>query len=532
MEIIRKTGIMLLSVLLTGTAALSQEIYPAAIPQGPLDVFVAENILVGDTLRLDFTVRLRKDAIGRGEALHVVPVYRAGEMEWRLPKILFNGKKRSAYYRREQVLASHNDYWEMRPYKEVRVFGKDTLAQVRYLFSDVTPKELRSPEDGRLALELFVEDCCDWRFTGNEPVALTVRPDAGKTVIEEAPEVTAPVALPPLVVDEGGVVFLRPAREERKERKENLSLHINFIVDRHDILPAFADNASELLKADSLLRPLSSMRETYTINSAAIRGYASPEATWQHNLALSQRRADSFRKYITDRYPLSELSSFPAVGMGEDWDGLRSAVAANTTMPDRDKVLAIIDFTDIFHGREKQLMDLSGGKTYRWMLENLFPPLRRMEMEVSYTVRPFGEAELGAEYDRNPKNLSQEEIYLLARSRNAGGVTEEGRGNYGLEYDMAAALFPEDKIALLNASSAAIIRGDYSRARRYLEELQDMPEAANNIGLCLLESGDFDKAGEYLKKALTVDATAAAARNNLKLCHSRRLQAAGETGSL
>ena len=45
--------------------------------------------------------------------------------------------------------------------------------------------------------------------------------------------------------------------------------------------------------------------------------------------------------------------------VGEDWERLRELVEAST-LPGRTEVLAVIDNTDIFKGREKKLMDLQG----------------------------------------------------------------------------------------------------------------------------------------------------------------------------
>lgn len=209
--------------------------------------------------------------------------------------------------------------------------------------------------------------------------------------------------------------------------------------------------------------------------------------------------------------------------MGEDWEGLRHLVDVSD-MPDRDKVLAIIDFVDLNMGREKQLMDLKGGVPYKWMLANLFPQLRRMEMQVSYTVRPFKEMETEKVFETRPQDLSQEEIYLLARKRNAHLSTDEARSRYGKEYDVAARLFPNDATALVNASSAALIRGEASVAWDYLEKIQRLPEAANNIGVYYMLREDYQRAYQYFEQALMVERTAEVAERNINILNQRWLK--------
>ena len=72
--------------------------------------------------------------------------------------------------------------------------------------------------------------------------------------------------------------------------------------------------------------------------------------------------------------------------IGEDWDKLRELAAASTSLPGREEVLAIIDNTDIFKGREKKLMDLQGGVPYNFMMSGIFPLLRRVEIVVEYDL--------------------------------------------------------------------------------------------------------------------------------------------------
>jgi hypothetical protein len=63
-----------------------------------------------------------------------------------------------------------------------------------------------------------------------------------------------------------------------------------------------------------------------------------------------------------------------------DWYALRRMVA-ESDMPEKGKVLDIIDNTPIWDagrnvGRHGELMRLSGGEPYRYMLRNFFPNLR------------------------------------------------------------------------------------------------------------------------------------------------------------
>ena len=53
----------------------------------------------------------------------------------------------------------------------------------------------------------------------------------------------------------------------------------------------------------------------------------------------------------------------------------------------QDEIVHTILNVGVYEGREKMLMLLSGGRSYRWMERELFPELRRIECQVDYTVK-------------------------------------------------------------------------------------------------------------------------------------------------
>lgn len=451
-----------------------------------------ESYLQDSTLHLSFDLSAQGQIISSGETLHIVPVYRAAGNKIAFPGVIINGKKRHKYYLREQAFLSHENYWQQKPYA-VQVLGKEGTEKLSYTVAKPIPTAL-SNTPGTLEIEQYVENCCNVRLITAQPVEVTAT--AARAEIKP--------------VDESNVSFIRPKGEEKKIRNEQLTVRINYRVNRSDVQPGYDNNASELAKVEKVLRPLSSQGETYKINSVSIKGYASPEASYGHNLELSQRRADGFKQYLMRSYNLYGLQQFPAVGLGEDWDGLRCVITASE-IPYRNEILSIIDHTDIFNGREKRLMELAGGYPYRYMLNTLFPPLRRMKMQVDYTVRPFKPAEADEMIDERPQDLSQEEIYEVARMRNRAG-----RKGYGREYDVAARYFPNDATANINAASAALIRGDLEEAWHYLQKVQGLPEAYNNLGVYYWIQGDAGLAEEYFIQALSVKEDEEKAHCNLQ----------------
>ena len=96
---------------------------------------------------------------------------------------------------------------------------------------------------------------------------------------------------------------------------------------------------------------------------------------------------------------------------------------------------------------------------------------------------------------KNPRKLSQNELYLLAKSY------PQGSKEYAEVFAMAASLFPDDATANLNAASAAINMGDLAGAARFLERAGDSSEADYARGVLAAMNRDYEQAQTLLRRA-------------------------------
>ena len=71
----------------------------------------------------------------------------------------------------------------------------------------------------------------------------------------------------------------------------------------------------------------------------------------------------------------------------------------------------------------------------------------------------------------------------MAQAENDDRTIVRQRDAYGREYDIAVRYFPDDDIANINASSAALVRGDLELAWVCLGRVRENPLAANNLGV-------------------------------------------------
>ena len=151
---------------------------------------------------------------------------------------------------------------------------------------------------------------------------------------------------------------------------------------------SFRDNRAQLTR---FLATVEEALKNDRVEKLVIRSYASPDGAAQANEQLAARRAEELKAYLVrEGHIPSALIEHHAEGLA--WTILREQVAASD-MEARDEVLDIIDHTplwvyndrgEIVDSRKKQLMDLRGGRPYRYMLENFFPDLRNSSNTVLY----------------------------------------------------------------------------------------------------------------------------------------------------
>lgn len=151
---------------------------------------------------------------------------------------------------------------------------------------------------------------------------------------------------------------------------------------------SFRDNRAQLQR---FLNSVEEALENDRVEKLVIRSYASPDGSVEANEQLAEGRAEELKNYLVSEGNIpASLIEHHAEGIA--WDMLRQQVAASD-MEGRDQVLSILDHTpvwvfddqgQIIGGRKKELMDLQGGRPYRYMLEHFFPDLRNSSNTVLY----------------------------------------------------------------------------------------------------------------------------------------------------
>ena len=299
--------------------------------------------------------------------------------------------------------------------------------------------------------------------------------------------------LPDKFIPNYRIPYVVPEVEPVKQRSERYSAHLNYIVGRHDLLPNFENNAAELAKVDKIIRELKSDKDL-TITDFTISGYASPEDTEERNMLLSQRRAETFARYIEKKYGYTR-SQFKVEWFGEDWNGLRKAVVASN-LANKDAIAEIIDNVPDYDARDARIIALDNGQTYNRLLRDFYPPLRRNDYNIAYVSRPFNVEEAKKIIKTRPKLLSLNEMYLVAKTY------PEDSPEYKTVFDIACENFPDAEVACINAAVGELRSGKADDALRHLQKCPNSPEAKNLLGVAYTLKGDNERASDYFKQAI------------------------------
>lgn len=261
----------------------------------------------------------------------------------------------------------------------------------------------------------------------------------------------------------------------------------NYEVGRYELLRNYKSNATELSAVDKIVSDIRNNPD-FEITEFAITGYASPESSAPYNRNLSQNRANSFADYLVSKFNI-DRSRFTVTGKGEDWEGLHKAITSSS-LTDKQAILNIIDNNPNLDARDAEIMKLSGGETYRILINDFYPPLRRTEYVVAYRVRPFDVEEAREIIKTNPRLLGLNEIYLVAQSYPAGSH------EFKEVFDIATRLYPDSDIAILNSASADIEAGNMDAAIERMNRIAENPKVWNNMGVAYARKGNYSKAEE------------------------------------
>lgn len=272
--------------------------------------------------------------------------------------------------------------------------------------------------------------------------------------------------------------FLHPAEDYHKryeillkDRDKGTSI-IHFKVGSHVIDMDMGDNKAVLESVIKALELISSDPNA-SLKKIIVAGYASPEGSLKFNTELAQRRAESVVSFLNSEIRSADNSVYELYNGREDWDGLKELVG-NSMMQNKDEVIRVIDsYTIEQEERKAHLKKLNGGSTYRYMLENFYPPLRNAGyVQVYYDI------------DR--------------RATIPTAITDESGRTTWIDPDSPQNI----GVTQINRAIELIKAAKYEEALALLEKTPERKEIYNLKGVCQMMLGDYDNARIMFKKAI------------------------------
>lgn len=439
-------------------------------PEGTLRVLSSELRRQGSRMEVGLVLDYAMLDPGTNGRMTVTPVLVGPEQQQTaLGPVRFEGRTRNKVSRRREAL-----------------YGREiTLPEVEQtIVTPNTRKRLRTgaPEQVTYVASVPYRPWMD----GAELVLVREAQACGRTYL--FPPLAAGVFHAPVPVR---ITFIIP-EDRPKERSGELATRLQFPFDRAELLPGFASNAAELARIDSLTEAVLGDGEA-EVKGFFLCGYASPEGPYAYNDRLSQRRMQSVRKYLLDKYPIPEhiiaVSHVP-----EDWEGV-SRWAQASGSPAAYRVAEIIDEVSDPDARDARIRALDGGQTYRMLLREVYPPLRRVDYRIDYVLPPYNDNQAMVQLSRHPERLSLYEVHQLA--------LRGGDGTQHAEDVWAQAVkgYPTDTCALVNAAAAALENGNPDRAAYFLRQAEACAAAQNNLGVAYLLQGERDRAKTCFREA-------------------------------
>lgn len=430
-----------------------------------------------DYLLVDLTLDLSDLHIRSNRSVAYTPVIQRGDSSRALPPLIVNGRNRQILYERTGRNTVENNEFAIRR-KNGTEQRFDYHARVPYA------RWMANSE-----MILTADECgCGWDALSSD------RSDLFPIRLDRTPR--------PLMA------YIAP-RAEVKTRVKEGSAFLDFPVNRVEIHPDYRQNPRELA---AIRETVESVRDDKyaTITGISIKGYASPEGSYANNERLAKGRSEALLEYVRRLYDLSGVHTDVRYEP-EDWEGLEIRVE-RSNLPEKEELLAIIRDASITDPdrRDARLKGVAGGVPYRYLLKEIYPALRHSDYKVDYTIRPLSVSEARELIYSDPKQLSLDEMFQVARTYDTNSR------EFKEVFEIAVRMYPDDPVSNLNAANSALLNGDTAAARRYLAKAAEGPEKRLAEGVaCWLEE-DSESAATIFRSLADDERVGGQARANLE----------------
>lgn len=459
----KKTILLFGWLLVASSATFSQTTY--------LENILLENLQVikeGNNVTISTDIFLDDIKLDRQQMIKLIPVLVSSDesMQKELNPIWLEGKVRSKVNARKRTLNTLSENNDI-------IIKRNNNTEQKIKYNAIIPFN-KWMINSRLELRGYITGCAGCN-EGNEIL------NAGTVLsYQEADFMIAPA--------------MTPIEEEIKQRVDNRIARLEYIRNKYAVQPDYNTNRTEL---DNIQQSLDLVKNNpnITITGIYIIGYASPEGSVVYNTTLSQRRAQTLAQYIQGHNKTLNSQLWHVSWEGEDWNGFQKQVEHATNWEKQQSVLqALANCKESQDACEEQIRTSLSAQNARYLLNELYVPLRRSEYRIEYTVRNFSTEESKEIIKRNPELLSAAEIQRVADSY---GKNSE---SYHKTLDIGLRTYPDNTALRYNAALAAVETEKYTDAIDLLKDSED-GTSLNLLGVSYYKKGNKRAAEKTFRKA-------------------------------
>ncbi len=147
-----------------------------------------------------------------------------------------------------------------------------------------------------------------------------------------------------------------------------------FTVNLFDVNSRIRSNSAAAKALDNYISDYIWHNQVDSVSVAvSIVAYTSIDGNWKYNEDLSQKRLNGIKEYLFHNYPVLQHCAISVLSMGEDWEGFKNQVEADSLIPFRDELTCIIDSTQLeWDQKEIAIKQLGKGKTYAYLQKTFY----------------------------------------------------------------------------------------------------------------------------------------------------------------
>jgi len=311
--------------------------------------------------------------------------------------------------------------------------------------------------------------------------------------------------LPERKVADGVIVTSQRTKEDHKvaiaphEYEEEVIIsktaNIYFAYMRHNL-----NWRLDLNRADEAQEAIETVTEFiqrgWELKGVDVHAWASPEGEIAFNMELSEDRAATGERYITNLFDEKdvEMPELDVQAKGEDFDKFMTKLEASD-LPDKQAIANVVNSQLGPAERERRIKDMT--LIYE-EIEEILEPLRRAEITVHAYEPKYTHEELETLATEDPTMLDEKELLFAA-------TLTDDMGTQLNIYRTAMEQFPNSYKGFNNAAAILLEMGDADEAANLLEQANQLApgngHVQNNLGVIAAWEYDDEEAVSMFEAA-------------------------------